>query len=79
MWNYEQVLTILRDYSDLVVALFARHAHAGGYCSNEELGIHFRIVEAVLENTTPAYAILHIWNNNKNWLCKDLVSLSHYQ
>ena len=52
VWNYEQVLAVLRDFNDVVVASFAGHAHSGGY-KRDESGIHFRTFEAVLENPHP--------------------------
>jgi manganese-dependent ADP-ribose/CDP-alcohol diphosphatase len=50
MWNYDEVLAILREHSDVVVASFSGHAHQGGYVRDPESGIHFRVLEAVLEN-----------------------------
>lgn len=50
IWNYDEVLSILRDFSDVVVASFSGHAHKGGYCRDLESGIHFRVFEAALEN-----------------------------
>lgn len=50
IWNYEEVLSILRMYSDVVVASFCGHAHKGGYSRDPESGIHFRVFEAALEN-----------------------------
>ena len=50
IWNYDEVLAILRDYSDVVVASFCGHAHKGGYCRDPESGIHFRVFEAALES-----------------------------
>lgn len=52
VWNYQNILDILRDYSDIVVASFAGHAHSGGY-KRDESGIHFRTFEAVLETPRP--------------------------
>jgi manganese-dependent ADP-ribose/CDP-alcohol diphosphatase len=31
MWNYKDILDILRDNKDVVLASFAGHAHKGGY------------------------------------------------
>lgn len=59
MWNYEEVLSILRDFSDVVVASFCGHAHKGGYRRDQESGIHFRVFEAALENRPErTYAIV---------------------
>lgn len=53
VWNYEQVLEVLREYSDVVVVSLAGHAHKGGYQRDEESGIHFRVIEAALESPSP--------------------------
>jgi manganese-dependent ADP-ribose/CDP-alcohol diphosphatase len=50
IWNYDEVLGLLREFSDVVVASFCGHAHRGGYCRDPESGIHFRVFEAALEN-----------------------------
>jgi len=65
MWNYDQVLEILREYSDVVVASFAGHAHKGGYVRDESSKIHFRVVEAVLESKPPlkTFGILDVYND----------------
>ena len=62
LWNYDDVLKILRQYPDVVVACFAGHAHKGGYCRDEESGIHFRVLEAALENKPDkTYGILDVF------------------
>lgn len=53
MWNYHNVLTILREYADVVVVSLSGHAHKGGYERDAESGIHFRVIEAVLESPSP--------------------------
>jgi len=53
IWNYPEVLAILRQYKCTVAAAFAGHAHKGGYKRDEESGIHFRVFEAVLESKDP--------------------------
>jgi len=50
IWNYEEVLDIIRKYSDTVIASFSGHAHKGGYTRDEISGVHFRTFEAVLES-----------------------------
>ena len=61
IWNYEEVLAILREYSDVMVASFCGHAHKGGYCRDSESGIHFRVFEAALENRPErTYAIVDV-------------------
>mmetsp|Transcript_20759 Transcript_20759/g.51494 ORF Transcript_20759/g.51494 Transcript_20759/m.51494 type:complete len:534 (-) Transcript_20759:123-1724(-) len=65
IWNYDVVLEILREYSDVVVASFAGHAHKGGYAFDETSGIHFRVIEAVLESKPPTktFGILNVYND----------------
>jgi len=65
IWNYERVLQLLRDYSDVVVASFAGHAHKGGYVRDESSGIHFRVVEAVLESKPPTatFGVLQFYDD----------------
>jgi manganese-dependent ADP-ribose/CDP-alcohol diphosphatase len=53
IWNYTEILDILRLYKCTVAAAFAGHAHKGGYKRDEESGIHFRVFEAVLESEEP--------------------------
>lgn len=61
IWNYEEVLQVLREYSDVVVASFCGHAHKGGYCQDPQSGIHFRVIEAVLESRPErTYAMLDV-------------------
>eukprot|EP00522_Entomoneis_paludosa_P002561 CAMPEP_0172470150 /NCGR_PEP_ID=MMETSP1065-20121228/65585_1 /TAXON_ID=265537 /ORGANISM="Amphiprora paludosa, Strain CCMP125" /LENGTH=410 /DNA_ID=CAMNT_0013228001 /DNA_START=222 /DNA_END=1454 /DNA_ORIENTATION=- len=60
VWNYTKVLELLRSYRDVVAASFS--GHKGGYRRDEKSGIHFRVVEAVLENPHPhaTYATLAV-------------------
>lgn len=61
IWNYDEVLAILREFSDVVVLSLCGHAHQGGYWRDEESGIHFRVIEAALENRPErTYAILDV-------------------
>ena len=64
IWNYQDVLSILREYSDVVVASFCGHAHKGGYVRDEASGIHFRVFEAVLENRPEkTYAMVDVYSD----------------
>jgi manganese-dependent ADP-ribose/CDP-alcohol diphosphatase len=63
VWNYEAVLAILRDYADVVAISLAGHAHKGGYGRDETSGIHFRVVEAVLESLAPTYGVLEVFSD----------------
>ena len=61
IWNYAEVLSILREFSDVVVASLAGHAHKGGYVKDKSSGIHFRVIEAALESKPErTYCILDI-------------------
>ncbi|CAB9499329.1 dependent ADP-ribose/CDP-alcohol diphosphatase [Seminavis robusta] len=63
MWNYADVLEILREFSDAVLLSLAGHAHKGGYKCDEKSGIHFRVLEAALETPPPGmtYAFVDIY------------------
>lgn len=63
MWNYKEVLEVLRDYADVVIASFAGHAHKGGY-KRDRTGIHFRVFEAALENMEQTYATIEVHNDH---------------
>ena len=65
IWNYDRVLGVLREYSDVVVASFAGHAHRGGYARDGCSGIHFRVVEAVLESEPPTatFGVLEVYRD----------------
>jgi len=66
IWNFQEVLDILRLYKDVVVASFSGHAHKGGYCRDEESGIHFRVVEAALENRPEkTYAMVDVYTDSR--------------
>ena len=64
-WNYDAVLDLLREHAGGVVASFAGHAHKGGYAFDEASGIHFRVVEAVLESPPPAatFGVLDVFGD----------------
>jgi manganese-dependent ADP-ribose/CDP-alcohol diphosphatase len=64
IWNYDEVLSILREHSDIVIASFSGHAHQGGYVRDPESGIHFRVFEAALENRPEkTYATVDVYSN----------------
>ena len=53
IWNYNDLLQIMRQYKCTVIASFAGHAHRGGYARDKISGIHFRVFESVLETPRP--------------------------
>lgn len=65
VWNYDEILTLLRKYPCTVIASFAGHAHKGGYIRCEESGIHFRVFEAALESPDPikTYGFVDVHHN----------------
>jgi hypothetical protein len=60
------VLDILEEYEDVVLASFAGHTHKYGY--EQWRGIHFVVVEAVLETPPPhhSYCIVDIFRDDDN-------------
>lgn len=64
IWNYDEVLQVLQEYSDTVIASFSGHAHKGGYVHDADKGIHYRVFEAVLESMPErTYAIVHVYED----------------
>jgi manganese-dependent ADP-ribose/CDP-alcohol diphosphatase len=53
MWNYDEVLEILREYKCTIAASFSGHAHRCGYVRDKESGIHFRVFASPLESMDP--------------------------
>jgi manganese-dependent ADP-ribose/CDP-alcohol diphosphatase len=66
IWNYQEVLGILREYAGVVAAAFAGHAHKGGYKRDDVSGIHFHVFEAVLESAEPikTYAFVDVYEQH---------------
>jgi manganese-dependent ADP-ribose/CDP-alcohol diphosphatase len=86
VWNYDEILDILRSYKDVIIASFSGHAHKGGYIRDEESGIHFRSVEAVLESSPPirTYAIVDVFEDKlvirgEGDCVSDVYDLDHMQ
>lgn len=65
LWNHAEVLRVVRGYRDVVALSLSGHAHQGGYRRDPKSGIHFRVIEAVLENPSPAdtYAIMDVYDD----------------
>ncbi|KAM9336581.1 manganese-dependent ADP-ribose/CDP-alcohol diphosphatase [Symphorus nematophorus] len=47
-WNFEKLLAIIRSHSS-VVCFMAGHDHEGGYCRDEDTGVHHLTLEGVIE------------------------------
>jgi manganese-dependent ADP-ribose/CDP-alcohol diphosphatase len=64
VWNYMDVLVVIREFSDIIVASFSGHAHQGGYKRDAESGIHFRVFEAALESQPEkTYAMVDVYDD----------------
>jgi len=65
IWNYNDVLDIVRPYNDVILACLSGHAHRCGYKRDDESGIHFRVMAAVLETNAPndTYAFMEIYDD----------------
>ena len=65
IWNYEQVLDIVHDYADVVVASLSGHAHKGGYHYDTQHDIHYCVIAAALESKPPtkSYAMVDVYDN----------------
>lgn len=84
IWNYDEILAVIRRYGDVVLASFSGHAHKGGYVRDEMSGVHFRTFEAVLESPDPVrtYAMVDVHEDRlvvRGWGdCEsDVYSLDH--
>ncbi|KAL3806912.1 hypothetical protein ACHAXA_008922 [Cyclostephanos tholiformis] len=66
VWNYDEILAIVRKYGDVIIASFSGHAHRGGYVRDEVSGVHFRTFEAMLESPSPirTYAIVELFSDS---------------
>eukprot|EP00058_Branchiostoma_floridae_P021558 XP_002607048.1 hypothetical protein BRAFLDRAFT_68177 [Branchiostoma floridae] len=49
LWNYQDVLNILQDFSDVVLAYFSGHDHGGGYHYDSGNEIHHVTLPGVIE------------------------------
>ncbi|XP_078692086.1 manganese-dependent ADP-ribose/CDP-alcohol diphosphatase-like [Branchiostoma floridae x Branchiostoma belcheri] len=49
LWNYQDVLNILQDFSDIVLAYFCGHDHEGGYHYDSGNEIHHVTLPGVVE------------------------------
>ena len=62
LWNFEDVLNILWDFDDIVLAYLAGHAHEGGYFYDEK-HIHQITLPAIIEcePNTNSFATVHVY------------------
>lgn len=63
LWNFDEVLQVLGDNSDVVVATLSGHAHRDGHFMDPESGIHYRVCAGVLEAEpgTDCYGIVEVY------------------
>ncbi|XP_030610966.1 manganese-dependent ADP-ribose/CDP-alcohol diphosphatase [Archocentrus centrarchus] len=63
-WNFDELLAVIRSHSS-VVCYMAGHAHDGGYCRDEDTGVHHLTVDGVIE-TPPdsnAFATVSVYRD----------------
>jgi manganese-dependent ADP-ribose/CDP-alcohol diphosphatase len=62
LWNYEDVLNILWEFNDIVLAYIAGHSHEGGYFYDEKT-IHHLTLHAIVEcePNTNSFATVHVY------------------
>lgn len=63
-WNFEELLAVIRSHTS-VVCYMAGHAHNGGYCQDEDTGVHHLTVDGVIE-TPPdsnAFATVSVYGD----------------
>lgn len=61
-WNHEELLAVVRSHS-CVVCYMAGHAHDGGYCLDEDTGVHHLTLDGVIETRpdSDAYGTVSIY------------------
>lgn len=55
VWNYEELLAIIRSHSS-VVCYIAGHDHEGGYHLDRDTGVHHLTLEGVIETAPDSNA-----------------------
>ncbi|CAL5004737.1 unnamed protein product [Urochloa decumbens] len=72
MWNYEEVMAVVRRHGDCVVACLAGHDHKGGYAVDDR-GVHHRTLEAALECPpgTDAFGRVDVYPNRLSLVGSD--------
>ncbi|XP_028331979.1 manganese-dependent ADP-ribose/CDP-alcohol diphosphatase isoform X3 [Gouania willdenowi] len=63
-WNYEQLLAVIRAHTS-VVCYMAGHDHDGGYCHDEETGVHYVTFEGVIETPpdSDAFSTVYVYRD----------------
>lgn len=63
IWNYTEVLEILRSFADVVLAYFGGHCHEGGYYLDEKT-IHYFTFNAVVECSSDenSFATVYVYD-----------------
>lgn len=65
IWNFDEVLQILRRHKSVVRVFFAGHDHFGGYARDQGSGIHFVTLQGVIETALNdnAYATVEVFRD----------------
>jgi len=66
LWNYDEVLDILRHEKETVVLVMAGHFHRGGYAMDSETGTHHVTMESPLQTvpeTPTAHCTVEVWRD----------------
>jgi manganese-dependent ADP-ribose/CDP-alcohol diphosphatase len=49
-WNYDVLMEVCGEYSDVIKATFSGHTHTGGYHRDPTTGVHHVVFDAILES-----------------------------
>ncbi|KAG7462391.1 manganese-dependent ADP-ribose/CDP-alcohol diphosphatase [Solea senegalensis] len=63
-WNFDELLAVIRSHS-CVVCFMAGHDHDGGYCRDEDTGVHHLTMEGVIETppNSDAHAMVSVYKD----------------
>ncbi|XP_061564705.1 manganese-dependent ADP-ribose/CDP-alcohol diphosphatase [Cololabis saira] len=63
-WNYDELLALIRSHGS-VVCYMAGHAHDGGYCRDEDTGVHHLTLDGVIETPpdSDAFATVSVYTD----------------
>jgi len=62
LWNAEEVLQLVQEFSDIIAAWFNGHNHDGDYCARH--GIHFLNFRGMVETETNCYARVEFYGDH---------------